>query len=140
VKEGYTNVSRYWLGIPVWRALGGVTEIELSAVPYVYNNDKTAVFLDVRPADRYAKKHIAGIKNLPNTGITPGRKDVGEIRKAKNDGRLPYEDHNTRIIVFGEVSTNAARVAEALAKEGFHNVAFFGGSVRDMADAIGKSL
>ncbi len=84
------------------------------------------------------KNHIAGTKNLPNTGIIPGRKDVGEIRKAKNDGRLPYEDHNTRIIVFGEESANAARVAEALAKEGFQNVAFFQGTLEEFSAAVSR--
>jgi hypothetical protein len=32
--------------------------------------------------------------------LLPG-KDVGEVKTAKDDGRLPMEDHNTRIIVFG---------------------------------------
>lgn len=33
LEAGFTNVRRYQLGIPVWRALGGLTEIELDAVP-----------------------------------------------------------------------------------------------------------
>lgn len=39
---GYTNVRRYQLGIPVWRALGGVTQIEPDGVEHVVANDRTA--------------------------------------------------------------------------------------------------
>jgi hypothetical protein len=56
--------------------------------------------------------------------VLPG-KDVGEVFAAKNDGRLPMEDHNTRIIVFGQDSERARKVAEALAREAFHNVMYF---------------
>ena len=101
----------------------------------MYNNDKTAVFLDVRPAREFANENLSNTKNLPHIGIQPGRKDVGEIRKAKNDGRLPYEDHNTRIIVFGENGNNASRVAEALAKEGFQNVSFYSGNYKEFKKA-----
>jgi rhodanese-related sulfurtransferase len=55
-------------------------------------------------------------------------KDVGEVFVAKNDGRLPMEDHNTRIIVFGQDGNQAREVAEALAREAFHNVAYFKGA------------
>ena len=48
IAAGYTNVRRYQLGIPVWRALVGVTEIELLGLLYVLRDDKTAVFLDAR--------------------------------------------------------------------------------------------
>jgi hypothetical protein len=59
--------------------------------------------------------------------VLPG-KDVGEVFAAKNDGRLPMEDHNTRIIVFGEDGKQAREVAEAVAREAFHNVTYFAGS------------
>jgi hypothetical protein len=32
ITAGYTNVRRYQLGIPVWRALFGVTEIEFAGL------------------------------------------------------------------------------------------------------------
>ena len=48
---GFTSVRRYQLGIPVWRALGGVTQIELDAIGRVAREDRTAVFIDARPAD-----------------------------------------------------------------------------------------
>jgi len=38
------------------------------------------------------------------------------------------EDHNTRIIVFGQNGDQARGVAEALAREAFHNVTYFAGS------------
>jgi hypothetical protein len=45
-----------------------------------------------------------------------------EVEKAKNDGRLPMEDHNTRIVVFGSTAAQARSTAEAIAKNAFHNV------------------
>jgi hypothetical protein len=54
-------------------------------------------------------------------------KDVGEVKRAKDDGRLPMEDHNTRIIVIGADAAAARYVAEALAREAFHNVSYFAG-------------
>src|SRR2546425_4049704 len=48
VAGGYTTIRRYQLGIPVWRALGGVTQIELGGVRGVLANDRTAVVVDVR--------------------------------------------------------------------------------------------
>jgi hypothetical protein len=34
-RAGYNNVRRFQLGIPVWRALGSITEVELEGVRYV---------------------------------------------------------------------------------------------------------
>jgi rhodanese-related sulfurtransferase len=69
---------------------------------------------------------IPGARNLPANKVQPG-KDVGEVYAAKNDGRLPMSDHNTRIIVFGQDGVHANEVAKALAREAFHNVAYFSG-------------
>jgi len=135
---GYKNVRRYQLGIPVWRALGGVTQIESLGVKYVLENDKTAVFLDVREPDEFKAGSIAVAKNLPRSGVQPGKKDVGEIKLAKNDGRLPVDDHNTRIIVFGKDAKQALEVAKALAWEAFHNVAYFNGTFEELKASIGK--
>ena len=41
-------------------------------------------------------------------------KDVGEVKRAKDDGRLPMEDHNTRIVVFGEDAGTAPAPATKL--------------------------
>ena len=123
---GFTSVRRYQLGIPVWRALGGLTQIRLEGVAYVHASDRTAVFLDARSAEEFSAGTVSGARNLPATGLKPG-KDVGEVKKAKDDGRLPMEDHNTRIVVFGRDGAQARLVAEALVNEAFHNVAFFDG-------------
>ncbi|HEY7141647.1 MAG TPA: rhodanese-like domain-containing protein [Methylomirabilota bacterium] len=123
---GFTSVRRYQLGIPVWRALGGLTQIRLEGVTHVHASDRTAVFLDARSVEEFSAGTVSGARNLPATGLKPG-KDVGEVKKAKDDGRLPMEDHNTRIVVFGGDGAQARVVAEALVNEAFHNVAFFGG-------------
>ena len=59
----------------------------------------------------------------------------GELKKAKNDGRLPMNDHNTRVIVFGDSLDDVRFVAEQVSREAFHNVAFFGGTVSDLLEA-----
>jgi hypothetical protein len=46
------------------------------------------------------------------------------MREAKDDGRLPMNDHNTRIIVFGSNASDVRAVADAIASEAFHNVSF----------------
>jgi rhodanese-related sulfurtransferase len=124
---GYVNVRRYQLGIPVWRALGGVTEVEPDGLRYVVENDKTAVLIDTRDAAAYAAGTLPYGRHLPRSGVLGG-KDVGEVKRAKDDGRLPMEDHNTRIVVFGEDAGAAHHVAEALAREAFHNVSYFAGT------------
>jgi len=135
---GYTNVRRYQLGIPVWRALGGVTQIEPSAVRPVIENDRTAVFIDVRDATEFKMGSIPGAKNLPRSLVKEG-KDVGEVKAAKDDGRLPMEDHNTRVIVFGKSKEEAGTVAQAIAKEAFHNASFFDGSFEQLKSVVQQS-
>jgi hypothetical protein len=54
------------------------------------------------------------------------------MQEAKNDGTLPIEDHNTRIIIFGDDPQAVRSVAEAIAKEAFHNVAFYAGKAADL--------
>lgn len=127
IEAGYTNVRRYQLGAPVWRALVGVMVIEPDGIRYVFENDQTAVWIDVRDPSAFQDGSTPGAKNLPRRAILPG-KDVGEVFDAKNDGRLPMEDHNTRIIVFGQDSEQASEVAQALVREAFHNVTFFAGT------------
>jgi rhodanese-related sulfurtransferase len=127
VAAGHTNVRRYQLGIPVWRALGGVTEIEPEGLRYVRRADATAVVIDTREPDAHKAGTIAGARNLPRSKVLEG-KDVGEVKRAKDDGRLPMEDHNTRVIVVGSTPAEARYVAEALTREAFHNVAYFPGT------------
>lgn len=135
LEAGYTNVRRYQLGIPVWRALGGVTQIEPAGIRHVIENDRTAVFIDTRDADNFKTGSIPGAKNLPRSLVKEG-KDVDEVKAAKDDGRLPMEDHNTRIVVFGKTMEEAKAVAEAIAKEAFHNVSFFDGSFQQLRSVL----
>ena len=132
---GFTSVRRYQLGIPVWRALGGLTEIEVEAVQHVYRNDRTAVFIDARATEEFGAGSLAGARSIPQGATQPG-KDVGEVRRAKDDGRLPMLDHNTRIIVFGKDGTQARALAEAIIGEAFHNVSYFAGTVETLRSAV----
>ena len=134
---GYTDVRRYQLGIPVWRALGGLTEIEQVALNHVIASDRTAVFIDTREADAFAAGSLPNARNIPRSAVLEG-KDVGEVKRAKDDGRLPMEDHNTRIIVIGRDIADAQYVAAALSREAFHNVAYFRGSFQE-AQAASES-
>ena len=111
---GFTNVRRYQLGMPVWRALGGVQQIDLPALVQVLENDRTAVLLDAR-----GKTSLPGARPLP----------LADVRKAKDDGRLPMDDHHTRIIAVGASAAQAQALADGVAKDAFDNVAFFGGDV-----------
>jgi rhodanese-related sulfurtransferase len=134
-EAGYTHVRRYQLGIPVWRALGGLTDIEPEGLRYVLAGDRTAVFIDARDPEQFGAQTLPGARNLPRSGLKPG-KDVGEVKAAKDDGRLPMEDHNTRIIVFGRDGAQAKAVAEAIAQEAFHNVAYFGGTFETLIQQV----
>jgi rhodanese-related sulfurtransferase len=134
---GYTSVRRYQLGIPVWRALGGVTQIEADGLREVMAGDRTAVVIDTRDSAAFRMGSLPGARQIARRGVLPG-KDVGEVRRAKDDGRLPMNDHNTRIIVLGETRADAQYVAEALAREAFHNVSFFAGTPAEAITATVK--
>jgi rhodanese-related sulfurtransferase len=134
---GYTNVSRYQLGIPSWRAAGGVCEIELAGIRHVVAKDGTAVIVDAREAAEYKKRTIRSVRNIPRSLVLEG-KDVGEVKRAKDDGRLPMDDHNTRIIVVGADAAAARYVAEALTREAFHNVSYFPGPFEQVLPQVGR--
>jgi rhodanese-related sulfurtransferase len=134
---GYTEVRRYQLGIPVWRALGGVTVIEPDGLRHAVAEDRTAVLIDVRELDAFRAGSLPNAKNIPRSLVLEG-KDVGEVKRAKDDGRLPMEDHNTRVIVFGSDPGMARSVAEALAREAFHNVAYFAGTFAEAQAAASR--
>jgi len=50
--------------------------------------------------------------------------------------RLPMQDHNTRIIVFGTDGEQARAVATEIAKNAFHNVSYFGGTVEELMQGL----
>jgi rhodanese-related sulfurtransferase len=129
LEAGYTNVRRYQLGAPTWRALVGVMQIELDGVRYVRDGDRTAVFVDARTADEFRLGSLPGARNIP----------LADVIAAKDDGRLPMEDHNTRIIAFGADAEQARAVTAELAKNAFHNVAFFAGTLDDLVAGLGES-
>lgn len=116
---GYDDVRRYQLGAPVWRALGGVMVIEPEGVRHVFEHDRTAVLVDARSAEASGGDAIPGAVNIAS----------GEVAAAKDDGRLPMLDHNTRLVVVGEDVAQARSVAEELTRNAFHNVAYFEGGV-----------
>jgi hypothetical protein len=58
---------------------------------------------------------------------------LADVTRAKDDGRLPMLDHNTRVIVVGESGAQARAVAQRIAHNAFHNVAFFDGAGRALA-------
>lgn len=135
VEAGYTNVRRYQLGIPVWRALVGTTEIELEGVQYVVRNDRTAVLIDARDPEKFKAGSLPNARNIPQSRVEPG-KGGKEVKSAKKDGRLPMEDHNTRIIVFGRSGVQAKLVAAALAKNAFHNISYYSGTFETLQAAL----
>lgn len=139
LEAGYLNTKRYQDGIPVWRAFGGITETGDAGVEYIANKDRTAVWVDAREKDASAKKPLTGAKNIPASGVV-FKKDEGDIKKAKDDGRLPMNDHNTRIVVFAETTEQAASIAQALAKEAFHNVTYYNGSADQLIKLVGHKI
>jgi len=80
VAMGYTNVRRYQLGMPVWRALSQTVQTDMPGVDYIYRGDRTAVFVDARTPAEFG------------TGTVPGAVNVqqGEATAANDDGRLPF--------------------------------------------------
>jgi rhodanese-related sulfurtransferase len=124
-KLGYQNVRRYQLGAPGWRALGGVMQVEKPALLRLLAQDATAVLIDARV--------VAGLKpRLRNAVSIP----LPEASRAKDDGRLPMTDHNTRIFVIGSNGAEARAVAEAIVHDAFHNVTFFGGAIADLPELL----
>jgi rhodanese-related sulfurtransferase len=124
---GFTNVLRYQAGAPVWRALVGTMQIEASAVREVWFKDMTSRIYDARPN---TGGHRGG--RIPRSIVLP----VNEVTAAKDDGRLPMEDHNTRIICFGESGSQAKALADEISRNAFHNVTFFDGTTEEFREAI----
>lgn len=127
IEAGFTNVRRYQLGAPVWRALGGVMAMTAEGVRHVVENDRTAFLIDARSPDQFRGGSLPGAKNIW----------AGQFEAAKDDGRLPMEDHNTRIVVFGSDAVQARAVAEELTRRAaFHNVGYFEGSLETLRTAL----
>lgn len=118
LNAGFRNIKRYQLGVPAWRALVGPMEIEADGIRYIQKGDQTAVFIDARTPEEF------GVGSLPHARNVR----VEDIVAAKDDGRLPMDDFNTRVVVFGKNGTDALELATLLARNGFNNVKFYAGS------------
>jgi len=125
IKLGYTKVRRYQLGLPIWRALGNTVQTDLEGFRYVIAKDQTAVFVDARSTLDFQKETIPGAVNI----------QAREAEKANEDGRLPYRDKGTRVIVFANSAADARRVAEEIAKKAYWNSSYFGGTFADLKHA-----
>ncbi len=124
VSLGYSKVSRYQLGLPVWRALGGTVETNLKGFRRVFY-ENNAVIVDARNRAEYAAGTIPAAETIL----------AGEVPKAKVDRRLRYYDHNAQIIVFANNAGEALAVAEELARNAYPNSSYFGGSYNELKRA-----
>ena len=125
VEAGFSNVRRYQLGIPVWRALGGPIEIELDGVLRVLRDDRSAVLFDARTPAEFARGSLAGAHNVPADGTA---EEISQVP-------LPRDDFNSRVVLFGRDFTQARKLAEVLSQTPFHNVLYFPGTYETLAEA-----
>jgi rhodanese-related sulfurtransferase len=124
---GFKNVRRYQLGMPVWRALGGPTQLELEGATRIYKNDQSAIFLDARSAEDFAKGSLSRAQNL-----TPDQ------ARAVQGNPMPLDDFNTRIVVFGRDAAEARALADALGKRPWHNVAYVAANFSELSAEMGS--
>jgi rhodanese-related sulfurtransferase len=134
VAAGFTNVRRYQLGMPVWRALGGPTVIELNGIVRIFKADQTAVFIDARPAEDFAKGSLLGARNLTTETLAGTLKQM--MSGKLTNPPLPLDDFNRRIVLFGRDARQALGLAKAMCKRPWHNVMYFPGSYDDLAAAL----
>ncbi len=125
-RKGYTSVRRYQLGVPVWRALGNTVQTDLAGVRYILTGDKTAVWVDARGPQAFAKGSLPGAVNIKK----------GEAEAANDDGRLPKKDKGTRVIVFADSPAEARGLAEEIAHKAYWNSSYFGGRFSDLKTVV----
>ena len=100
-------------------------QVEKPALLRLLGQDATSVLVDGR-----AK---AGLEpRLRNAVSIP----LPEASQAKDDGRLPMTDHNTRIFIVGTNGAESRAVAEAIVHDAFHNVTFFDGAITDLPELL----
>ncbi len=126
IDAGFLNVRRYQLGIPVWRALGNPVVVELEGVLRVLKADRSAVLVDAREAEAFAKDTLPGAVSAPADDVVSGR-----MKKIA----LPEDDFNRRIILFGN-GNDARALADFMSQRPWHNVSYFPGSYSDLAAAL----
>jgi len=126
-KAGFTNVRRYQLGMPVWRALGGPTQVEAAGIKRIFGKDRTAVFVDVRAKHEAVNGTLEGALNAPLQDLISGK--LAKIP-------LPEDDFNRRIVIFGASGDQALRLAQILSTRPWHNVMFFAGGYGELEKAV----
>ncbi len=127
---GYTDVSRYQLGISVWRVLGGPTAVEIDWLERVLDHDETAVLLDARSAEEFREGSLARARSAPVDDIAAGR--------LAGFG-MPSDDFNRRVILFGRDPAQAQRLAEVLSHRPWANVCYVEATYAALAKALGGS-
>jgi rhodanese-related sulfurtransferase len=127
IAAGFTNVRRYQLGIPMWRALSGPVEIELDGIVRVFGVDRSAVFFDARDPEAFAKGTLPGAHNVPVDKL-----GEGGLGKAP----LPRDDFNTRVILFGHDGAQARKLADLVGKTPYQNVSYFPGTFEALMAAV----
>lgn len=121
LRLGYQNVSRYQLGLPLWRILGNAAETSLQGLREIFRSGN-GVIVDARSRAEYAAGTIPTAQSIL----------AGEAGKAKQDRRLRYLDPNTRIVVFANSAREARGVAEEISRNAFPNSSYFGGSYQEL--------
>jgi rhodanese-related sulfurtransferase len=129
-EAGYSNVRRYQLGIPVWRALGEPLVVEDAGVTRIFGHDRTAVFIDVRPQAEFAKGSIAGAVNAPVDEVVGGK-----MKKPP----FPLDDFNRRIVLFGADGADSRKFADYMSGRPWHNVMFYAGRYETLAAALKRN-
>jgi rhodanese-related sulfurtransferase len=124
VARGYSKVSRYQLGLPVWRILGYPAETSLPGFRQVFRSGN-AVIVDARSRAEYAAGSIPAAQSILG----------GEAGQAKEDRRLRYLDANTRILVFANSAREARAVAEELTRNAYPNTSYYDGSYEELKRA-----
>lgn len=121
VRLGYSKVSRYQLGLPVWRILGNAAETSLQGFRQIFRAGN-AVIVDARSRAEYAAGTIPTAQSIL----------AGEASRAKEDRRLRYLDPNTRIVVFANSARDARGVAEEISRNAYSNSSYFGGTYQEL--------
>jgi rhodanese-related sulfurtransferase len=127
VAAGFTNVRRYQLGIPMWRTVGGLVEVELEGIARIFQIDRTVVYLDARLPEEFTQGSLPGAYNLPADAAGPNA-----LAKAP----LPRDDFNTRIMLFGRDGAQARKLAEIFSKLPYQNVSYFPGTYSELSAAL----
>ena len=125
VDHGFTQILRYQLGLPVWRALGNTVQTDLDGFAYIFDRDFTAVFVDARTPEVFRADTVACAVNV--------QKDEADAANA--DGRLPLLDKGARVVVFADDPQLARTVAAQIAKKAYWSSSYFSGTFDDLKNS-----